>query len=133
MLPGVTVEAASPVLIEKVRTAVTDGSGRYQIADLRPGAYTVTFTLAGFNTVRRDDDHPAGSANRPSTSNCASAPSRRPVTVTGEAPIVDTSSASRQAVLTADTIDALPTSRNYLGLATSDSVSGRRRERRRRV
>ena len=54
VLPGVTVEAASPVLIEKVRTTVTDGEGRYQITDLRPGAYTVTFSLSGFNTFKRD-------------------------------------------------------------------------------
>ena len=54
VLPGVTVEAASPALIEKVRTAVTDGNGRFQLVDLRPGAYTVTFTLAGFNTFKRD-------------------------------------------------------------------------------
>ena len=55
VLPGVTVEASSDALIEKVRTAVTDGNGRFQIIDLRPGQYTVTFTLAGFNTTRRDD------------------------------------------------------------------------------
>src|SRR5438093_12027775 len=54
VLPGVTVEAASPALIEKVRTVVTDAQGRYNIADLRPGAYTVTFTLAGFSTFRRE-------------------------------------------------------------------------------
>ena len=54
VLPGVTVEAASPVLIEKVRTTVTDADGRYQIAELRPGAYSVTFTLPGFATFRRD-------------------------------------------------------------------------------
>ena len=54
VLPGVTVEAASPVLIEKVRTATTDGEGRHQIAELRPGAYTVTFTLPGFSTFKRD-------------------------------------------------------------------------------
>src|SRR5262245_20670201 len=54
VLPGVTVEAASPVLIEKTRTAVTDGQGNYKIVDLRPGAYTVTFTLTGFSTVRRE-------------------------------------------------------------------------------
>ena len=58
VLPGVTVEAASPVLIEKVRTAVTDNNGRYQMIDLRPGAYTVTFTLAGFNTGKRDGRRP---------------------------------------------------------------------------
>src|SRR5262245_12392862 len=55
VLPGVTVEAASPALIEKVRSAVTDGSGQYRILDLRPGVYTVTFTLTGFNTFKRDE------------------------------------------------------------------------------
>src|SRR6059058_122593 len=54
VLPGVTVEAASPVLIEKTRTAVTDGSGQYRIIDLRPGIYNVTFTLGGFATVVRE-------------------------------------------------------------------------------
>jgi len=58
VLPGVTVEAASPVLIEKVRTAVTDGSGRYQIENLRPGQYVITFTLAGFNTLVRGQKLP---------------------------------------------------------------------------
>src|SRR5690349_14290437 len=54
VLPGVTVEAASPALIEKVRTAVTDGQGNYKIVDLRPGVYTVTFTLGGFSTFKRE-------------------------------------------------------------------------------
>ena len=54
VLPGVTVEAASPALIEKVRTVVTDSEGLYRIVDLRPGAYTVTFTLPGFSTFVRD-------------------------------------------------------------------------------
>ena len=54
VLPGVAVEAASPELIEKVRTAVTDGNGRYRIEDLRPGTYSVTFTLVGFMTLKRD-------------------------------------------------------------------------------
>src|SRR5690349_16631781 len=54
VLPGVTVEVASPVLIEKVRTAVTDDQGRFAIVDLRPGLYKITFTLTGFNTVVRD-------------------------------------------------------------------------------
>ena len=54
ILPGVTVEASSPALIERTRTAVTDGSGQYRVVDLRPGTYTVTFTLTGFSTVRRD-------------------------------------------------------------------------------
>src|SRR5712692_4618127 len=54
VLPGVTVEASSPALIEKIRTGVTDNEGLYRIVDLRPGLYTVTFTLAGFRSVRRD-------------------------------------------------------------------------------
>src|SRR5437867_25604 len=54
VLPGVTVEAASPALIEKVRTAVTDSQGRFNITDLRPGTYTVTFTLPGFSTFKRE-------------------------------------------------------------------------------
>src|SRR5215204_6895611 len=62
VLPGVTVEAASPVLIEKVRTTVSDGNGRFQLVDLRPGAYVVTFTLPGFNTVRREGITLGGSA-----------------------------------------------------------------------
>src|SRR6058998_448203 len=54
VLPGVTVEAASPELIEKVRSSVTDGTGQYRILDLRPGTYTVTFSLTGFSTVKRE-------------------------------------------------------------------------------
>src|SRR5262249_62094862 len=54
LLPGVTVEAASPALIEKVRSAVTDDQGRYQIVELRPGGYVVTFSLPGFSTVKRE-------------------------------------------------------------------------------
>ena len=64
VLPGVTVEAASPALIEKVRTAVTDDSGQYRIVDLRAGTYTLTFTLPGFNTVRRDEHRADRHADR---------------------------------------------------------------------
>src|SRR6516165_10861100 len=61
VLPGVTVEAASPALIEKSRTAVSDGTGQYRIVDLRPGTYTVTFTLTGFSTVKREGIELTGS------------------------------------------------------------------------
>jgi hypothetical protein len=61
VLPGVVVEATSPALIEKVRTAVTDGTGQYRVEDLRPGSYTVTFTLQGFSTVRREGIELSGS------------------------------------------------------------------------
>src|SRR5689334_11481315 len=62
VLPGVTVEASSPALIEKSRTAITDGTGQYQIVDLRPGTYTVTFTLSGFATSKREGVIVSGAA-----------------------------------------------------------------------
>jgi outer membrane protein assembly factor BamB len=61
VLPGATVEASSPALIEKARTAISDGSGQYRIIDLRPGTYTVTFTLPGFNTVKHEGIELTGS------------------------------------------------------------------------
>ena len=61
VLPGVTVEATSPVLIERVRTATTDGTGQFRIVDLRPGAYVVTFTLTGFMTFKREGIELTGS------------------------------------------------------------------------
>src|SRR5215471_8350219 len=63
VLPGVTVEAASPVLIEKTRTVVSDGAGNYRIENLRPGSYSVTFTLTGFSTVKRNNVEVSGSAS----------------------------------------------------------------------
>jgi hypothetical protein len=76
ILPGVTVEAASPALIEKVRNAVTDTSGQYRIADLPPGTYSVTYGLTGFSRVKDWCCRaPAWSA---STSSCASAASKNP-------------------------------------------------------
>ena len=117
VLPGVNVEAKSDVLIEKVRTAVTDGSGRYQLLDLRPGAYVVTFTLQGFNSVKREGITLSGSANAEVNADLRVGQIEETVTVTGETPIVDTRSTTRQAVLSADVIDALPTSRNFVTLA----------------
>src|SRR5918995_3191339 len=84
VLPGVTVEAASPVLIEKVRTAVTDGSGLYRIEDLRPGTYSVTFTLPGFTTLRRDEVVVAGSGIPNVTVELRVGGLQETVTVTGE-------------------------------------------------
>ena len=117
VMPGVTVEAASPVLIEKVRTAVTDGNGRFQIIDLRPGAYTVTFTLAGFNTVRRDGIAMSGSGAVSVDAELRVGALEETITVTGEAPVVDTTSVAKQQVLNSELVDALPTARNYFGLA----------------
>ena len=97
MLPGVTVEAASPVLIEKVREAVTDGNGRYQVVDLRPGTYTVTFTLPGFNTVKRDGVVLTGSAVVTVDADLRVGALEETITVTGEAPVVDVTSTTQAA------------------------------------
>jgi hypothetical protein len=113
----VTVEAASPVLIEKVRTAITDGNGRYQITELRPGAYTITFTLAGFNTVKRDGVTLSGSATTSVDADLRVGSLEETITVTGEAPTVDVQTLTKQQVLTSDLVDSLPSARNYFGLA----------------
>ena len=96
VLPGVTVEATSPALIEKVRTAVTDGTGQYRIEDLRPGTYTVTFTLPGFSTFKREGIELTGSFTATINAELKVGASQETVTVTGESPIVDVQSARRE-------------------------------------
>lgn len=111
VLPGVTVEAASPALIEKVRTAVTDGTGRYRIENLRPGLYTVTFELPGFSTVKREGVELIGTAASTVNVELRVGALEETITVTGETPIVDVQSTARQTVLDRDAIDSLPSSR----------------------
>src|SRR5512146_3110448 len=116
VLPGVTVEAASPVLIEKVRTAVTDGSGQYRIVDLRPGTYMVTATLAGFATVKREQIELTGSFVAPVNLEMRVGAVAETVTVSGEAPIVDVQSVARQTVINGDVVKEIPSSRSYASL-----------------
>ena len=113
VLPGVTVEASSDVLIEKVRTAVTDGNGLYRIVDLRPGTYTVSFTLPGFKTYRRDGLVLAAEFNATVNADMAVGGLEETITVTGESPIVDVQSAKRQRTLDSDLVQALPTAKGY--------------------
>jgi len=113
VLPGVTVEAASPGLIEKVRSAVTDGTGQYQIVDLRPGTYSVTFTLSGFATSRRDAIEVSGSGVVTINADLKVGNVSEIVNVTGETPIVDVQSTRRQSVLDNQVINELPVSRSY--------------------
>jgi carboxypeptidase family protein len=113
VLPGVTVEAASPALIEKVRTGVTDDQGRYSIVDLRPGVYTLTFSLTGFSTVRREGIEVASNTNVPINAELRVGAVEETITVTGQTPVVDVQTTARRQVLARDTLDALPTSRNF--------------------
>jgi len=116
VLPGVTVEAASPALIEKARTTVSDSSGQFRILDLRGGVYTVTFTLSGFSTVKREEVRLAGETIVTVNAEMRVGQLAETITVTGEAATVDVQNTTRQQVLSKDVIDTLPTGRNYASL-----------------
>jgi hypothetical protein len=116
VLPGVTVEAASPALIEKVRTAVTDGGGQYRIVDLRAGTYTVTFTLTGFSTSKREGIVLEGAFTATVNGDLRVGALEETITVTGESPIVDVQSVRRQTVLDNDIISSIPSTRSYNAL-----------------
>ena len=110
VLPGVTVEAASPALIEKVRSVVTDSEGRYNIVDLRPGTYVVTFTLPSFSTFKREGiELPSGFTATVNAEMKVGA-LEETVTVTGAAPLVDTQNVRKQTVVSSDLLNALPSS-----------------------
>ena len=118
VMPGVTVEASSPVLIEKTRSVVTSGTGQYAIVDLRPGTYTVTFTLPGFNTVKREGIELTGNFVASVSVEMRVGAVAETITVSGEAPIVDVTSSRRQQTISGDVIAAIPSSRQYFGLTT---------------
>src|SRR5688500_18695950 len=111
VLPGVTVEATSPVLIEKVRTAVTDAAGRYQIVDLRPGSYDVTYTLSGFSVVKKEGVVLAGTLTTTADADLRVGSLQETITVTGDNPVVDLQSTTRQAVMDQEIVSAIPSSR----------------------
>jgi hypothetical protein len=117
VLPGVTVEAASPVLIEKTRSTVTDGSGAYQIINLLPGTYTVTFTLPGFNTLVRDQIELSGSFVATLNVDMRVGALAETITVTGQTPLVDVRSSAVQKVVTKEVVDSIPTGRLGINLA----------------
>ena len=108
VLPGVTVEAASPALIERVRSAVTDERGQYKIVDLRPGTYTVTFTLTGFNTTKRDGIELTTGFTATVNADLRVGALEETVVVSGASPVVDTQNVRQQNVLTREVLDALP-------------------------
>jgi hypothetical protein len=115
-MPGVTVEAASPALIEKVRSAITDGEGRYNIVDLRPGSYTVTFSLPGFATVRREGITLGSGFTATVNVQMQVGGLEETITVSGAAPVVDTQTMRRQERLDQQELESLPS--GNIGLQT---------------
>ena len=127
VLPGVTVEAASAVLIEKVKSSVTDGTGQYRIVDLRPGTYTVTFTLTGFSPVKREGFVLQGDFVASLNAELKVGGIEETITVSGESPIVDVQTTKKQQTLDLDLLQSVPTARGYAAvmlLIPSMTVSG---------
>jgi hypothetical protein len=118
VLPGVTVEAASPALIEKARTVLTDNRGQYRLVDLRPGSYTVTFTLPGFSTVKRDGVELTTGFTATVNAELRVGSLEETITVTGASPVVDIQNVSQMRVVTREVMETIPTGRGYANFAT---------------
>src|SRR5262245_41647138 len=116
VLPGVTVEASSPVLIEKTRSVVTDAQGNYKIVDLRPGTYTITFTLEGFGTVKREGVELPSNFTATINGELKVGAIQEALTVTGESPVVDVQSNVKTQVLSRDVLDAVPSAKTIQSL-----------------
>ena len=112
VLPGVTIEASSPALIERARTTVTDGEGRFRLIDLRPGAYAVTFSLSGFRTVRREGIELTTGFIATVNAELGVGAIEETITVTGAAPIVDVQGMLQQQVFSRETVRSLPIGKN---------------------
>src|SRR4029079_11687279 len=112
VLPGVTGEAASPVLIEKVRTAVTDSTGQYRITGLNPGTYSLTFKLSGFNTVKREGIELTGTATLTIPIDMRVGALEETILVTTETPVVDVQTTQHETVLSAEVVSAVPGNRS---------------------
>ncbi len=109
VLPGVTVEAMSPALIERSRSVISDGSGQYRIVDLPPGTYDVVFTLSGFKAVRREGIVLQGTFSAQVNGDLQVGALEETITVTSESPIVDVVSNTKEFVVDRDLLDAIPT------------------------
>ena len=118
LLPGVTVEAASPVLIEQVRSVVTNESGQYNIVDLRPGVYTVTFALPGFATTKHENIELPATFTATVNAELRIGSVEESVLVVGEAPVVDVRAAVQQSVMNREALDTIPTGRNIFAQAS---------------
>jgi hypothetical protein len=118
VLPGVTVEVASPVLIERTRTAVSDAEGRYAVVNLRPGEYAVTFTLTGFNVVKREGLNVPDNFTATANAVLKVGTVQETVTVTGASPVVDVQQVQQTQVVPRAMLDALPSGRNFRSVGT---------------
>jgi carboxypeptidase family protein len=116
VLPGVTIEAASPALIEKTKSAISDANGRFTIVDLRQGTYKVTFSLTGFSTVVRDGVELPANFTATVNADMKVGALEETITVSGQTPLVDVQQAARTQVITRDIIDSLPTTRNIMSM-----------------
>src|SRR5437016_4882274 len=116
VLPGVTIEASSPALIERVRSATTDANGTYKIENLRPGVYTLTFNLPGFSSVKRDGVELASNFTATINADLKVGAMEETVTVSGQSPVVDVQSNSKAQVLSRDVLDAVPTAHTIQGV-----------------
>src|SRR3989442_12740369 len=112
ILPGVTVEAASPALIEKARTVITDEQGVYRIVDLRPGLYSVTFTLPGFSAVKREGIELTGNFTATVNAELRVGGLEETVTVSGQSPVVDVQNVVQQRVMSRELLEALPSGKS---------------------
>ena len=110
------VEASSPALIEGVRVVVTDGQGLYQIVDLRPGVYAVSFALPGFRTLRRNDLELSAGFTMTVNGELEVGAIEETITVSGQTPIIDARNTARNRTFTATVIDELPTAKTYNNL-----------------
>jgi hypothetical protein len=117
VLPGVTVEASSPALIEKTRVVFTDGAGQYRVIALVPGTYSVTFTLPGFTTVVREGIILTAAFTAGIDITMAVGAVAETVTVSGQSPLVDTQTTSQRRALTSELLNELPTGRSFQNLA----------------
>ena len=115
VLPGVTVKASSPAIIEKTRSVVTGGTGQYSIENLRPGTYTVTFALTGFSTAKREGIELTGSFIASVNADLKVGGVAETIIVSGEAPTVDVTSTRNQQVFSGQTVTEIPSSRQYSG------------------
>jgi hypothetical protein len=117
VLPGVTIEAASPALIEKVRSTVSDDRGQYRLPELRPGVYTVTFSLPGFATVRNEGIELRTNFTAQLDAELKVSQLEETITVTGASPLVDVQSATQQRTVSKEVLDTVPTAKSVLGIA----------------